>query len=51
MRDPGGGVVYPVSEVALEHKAGVEQEVTKGAEAYAGLPPDEDAEFQEAWFR
>ena len=45
----GGGVVYPVSEVALEHRAGVEKEATSGAEAYAGLPPDEDAEFQEAW--
>jgi uncharacterized cupin superfamily protein len=45
----GGGVVYPVSEVALEHRAGVEKEATAGAQAYAGLPPDEDAEFQEAW--
>ena len=45
----GGGVVYPVSEVALKHGAGVEQEVHTGAEAYAGLQPDEDAAFQEAW--
>jgi uncharacterized cupin superfamily protein len=45
----GGGVVYPVSEVALQHRAGVEKEATSGAEAYAGLPPDEDADFQEAW--
>jgi len=47
----GGGVVYPVSDVALKHKAGVEQEATAGQEAYAGLPPDEDAPFQEAWLR
>ena len=45
----GDGVVYPVSEVALKHAAGVEQEAHTGAEAYAGLQPDEDAEFQEAW--
>jgi uncharacterized cupin superfamily protein len=44
-----GDVVYPVSEVALEHRAGVEREATSGKEAYAGLPPDEDAEFEEAW--
>jgi uncharacterized cupin superfamily protein len=44
-----GDVVYPVSDVALKHRAGVEQEATSGKEAYAGLPKDEDAEFDEAW--
>jgi uncharacterized cupin superfamily protein len=45
----GEDVVYPVSKLALEHQAGVERESTAGSEAYAGLPPDEDAEFQPAW--
>ena len=44
-----GGVVYPVSDVALKHRAGVEEESTSGTEAYAGLPEDEDAEFDQAW--
>jgi uncharacterized cupin superfamily protein len=32
------GIVYPRSEVALRHGAGVEAETTSPAEAYAGLP-------------
>ncbi len=32
------GTVYPVSEAALEHGAGVEQETTRSAEAYARFP-------------
>ena len=48
-RTPGRTIVYPVSEVALRHGAGVEQETSKPAEAYArfgksrpGRPPDWD---------
>ena len=33
------GIVYPRSELALGHGAGVEVETTVSAEAYAGLPP------------
>jgi uncharacterized cupin superfamily protein len=33
-----GGVVYPVSEVALRHGAGVETETDTGREAYARFP-------------
>jgi uncharacterized cupin superfamily protein len=32
------GIVYPRSELALRHGAGVEQETTVSAEAYAGQP-------------
>jgi uncharacterized cupin superfamily protein len=32
------GIVYPRSELALRHGAGVEAETTSGAEAYAPLP-------------
>jgi len=34
-----GKLVYPVNETALRHGAGVEQETTKGSEAYARFPP------------
>ena len=39
-RTEGAGVVYPASELAQRHGAGVPREVTTGAEAYAGLPDD-----------
>jgi uncharacterized cupin superfamily protein len=44
-----GDVVYPASDIALRHRAGIEHETTSPEEAYAGLPQDEDAEFEEAW--
>jgi uncharacterized cupin superfamily protein len=36
---PEKGVVYPRSELALRHDAGVETETTSSAEAWAGSPP------------
>lgn len=36
---PEKGIVYPRSEVALRHGAGVEAETTRPAEAYAPFPP------------
>jgi len=35
----GGGIHYPVSEIALRHEAGVAVEVRSAREAYAGLEP------------
>ncbi|MGH3019997.1 MAG: hypothetical protein ACRDNR_07545, partial [Gaiellaceae bacterium] len=35
---PEKGIVYPRSETALRHGAGVEQETTSPAEAYAPFP-------------
>jgi len=35
---PERGIVYPRSELALRHGAGVEKETTSPAEAYAGFP-------------
>lgn len=32
------GLVYPVDPLAIAHRAGVEREVTKPEEAYAGFP-------------
>lgn len=38
-RRPDGEVVYPVSELALKHGAGVETEAHDPRDAYADLPP------------
>jgi uncharacterized cupin superfamily protein len=35
----GGGIVYPVSDAALRHRAGVEGEARSAREAYTGLEP------------
>jgi uncharacterized cupin superfamily protein len=43
------GVVYPVAEMALKHRAGVERETTLPREAYAGIPPDAPARFDPGW--
>ena len=45
----GGGVVYPESELAQRHKAGVEQETTKPPEAYAPYPKDAETAHREGW--
>ena len=36
-RGVGGGLVYPVSELAARHGAGVERETTDPREAYAEI--------------
>jgi uncharacterized cupin superfamily protein len=43
------GVVYPVADVALEHRAGVQRETTLPREAYAAIPPDEPVRFDPGW--
>jgi uncharacterized cupin superfamily protein len=43
------GVVYPASELALAHGAGVERETDSPLEAYAGTPPDERVTFDPDW--
>ncbi|HMI99935.1 MAG TPA: cupin domain-containing protein [Gaiellaceae bacterium] len=42
------GLVYPVSEVAQAHGAGVRAETTKPGEAYAGLPSSRCA-YRDGW--
>jgi uncharacterized cupin superfamily protein len=37
-------IVYPVSELALKHEAGVREEAHSPRDAYAGLPPWEPTE-------
>jgi len=43
------GVVYPVSELALRHGAGVEREVRPPESAYAGVPEDVAVGYQAGW--
>jgi len=43
------GVVYPISELALRHKAGVERESRSGKEAYADIPPDQPVGYRAGW--
>jgi uncharacterized cupin superfamily protein len=45
----GDGVVYPASELAQRHGAGVGEETRLPSEAYARFPPDEPAAFREEW--
>jgi len=42
-------VMYPRSELALRHDAGVEQETRDPKEAYAGIPDDEPVGYQPGW--
>jgi uncharacterized cupin superfamily protein len=44
-----GDVVYPRSEVALRHKAGVEQETREPSEAYADMKPDVAVGYRDGW--
>ncbi len=45
----GGDVVYPVSELALRHRAGVEVETPDPEQAYADVPPDRPVGYQNGW--
>jgi uncharacterized cupin superfamily protein len=45
----GKDVVYPRADVALRHGAGVEQETTSGAEAYASFPDDTETPYRDGW--
>jgi uncharacterized cupin superfamily protein len=45
----GGGVTYPVSELARKHNAGVPKETTKPEEAYAPYPHGSEAPFEPGW--
>jgi uncharacterized cupin superfamily protein len=42
-------VVYPVSELAQKHNAGVERETGKPKEAYAEIPDDVAVAYREGW--
>jgi uncharacterized cupin superfamily protein len=43
------GIAYLVAPVALAHGAGVEEQTTKSAEAYARFPPSRRAQYREGW--
>ena len=42
-------VVYPVSELAQRHRAGVERETREPRQAYADIPPDVKVDYREDW--
>lgn len=42
-------VVYPRSELALSHNAGVERETREPDESYAGIPPDAEVPYRPGW--
>jgi uncharacterized cupin superfamily protein len=46
-RREGGGVLYPVAEVALRHGAGVEEETPDPSKAYARFPEVQLARYRE----
>jgi len=45
----GGDVLYPVSELARRHGAGVERETREPAEAYAHRRPNVPVDYRERW--
>jgi uncharacterized cupin superfamily protein len=45
----GGDVVYPASELARRHAAGVAERTEQPGEAYAGLPRDADSAYRDGW--
>jgi uncharacterized cupin superfamily protein len=47
--DPENDVIYPRSELALRHGAGVEEETRSPAVSYAAIPPDEPTSFSPSW--
>jgi hypothetical protein len=52
-RSVGGGIVYPVDEVAAGYDASVDRETTKPSEAYAdawaALPRSRFVPYREGW--
>jgi uncharacterized cupin superfamily protein len=45
----GDAVIYPASELAQRHGAGVQRETPEPAEAYAGLTLDVAVEYRDGW--
>jgi hypothetical protein len=43
------GIVYLVAEAAVEHGAGVEEETTKSADAYAMFPGSARSRYRDGW--
>jgi uncharacterized cupin superfamily protein len=43
------GIVYLVAPAAVEHGAGVKEQTTKSAEAYARFPPSPRSNYGEGW--
>ena len=50
-RRPDGGVVYPASELAQRHEAGVAAETTDPQEANRGIRADEPVGYRDGWLQ
>jgi uncharacterized cupin superfamily protein len=48
-RTKGAGVVYPASELAQRHGAGVARETPNSGEAYAGIPDETSTRARHGW--
>ena len=48
-RTPDAGIVYPRSELALDHGAGVENETTSAEEAYRRFPEPTPTAYRQGW--
>jgi hypothetical protein len=48
-RSGGGGLVYPASEAAQRHGAGVERETSDSSEAYARFSKLRETRCQDDW--
>jgi uncharacterized cupin superfamily protein len=46
---PSDEIIYPVSELAQRHRAGVTVEARDGDQAYAAVPPDVPVPFSPGW--
>jgi uncharacterized cupin superfamily protein len=45
----GGDVIYPRSDLALRHNAGVQKETRDPRESYAEIPPDTEVAYRPDW--
>jgi len=45
----GGQTIYPVSELALRHRAGVARETRDPSKAYADIADDVETRYQDGW--
>jgi uncharacterized cupin superfamily protein len=48
-RTPGAEIVYPLSDLARKHGAGVEEETTSPDEAYRPFPEVTDTAYRRGW--
>jgi uncharacterized cupin superfamily protein len=48
-RTPGAEIVYPRSDLALKHRAGVEEETDSADDAYSAFPETTPTRYRKGW--